>query len=493
MGSDKDILDFGGKSHGVFMNFSFMMIMRLMTAMLSFLLILYIARQWGATDLGKFSLLFSIFIFFQQMSLLGLHIAVIRDTAGNPENSHKICINAMLISLIVSTVLFFAIGFGGTYFYRHEPDIHQPLWLVAATMFPTSLIVVAESILIGLEKTKSVAAYNIVETLFRAIPCIIAIFLGYGLTTIFVIFLLGRFITAFSYLKFAGFYKAFLVPITKTQFKTIPSYLRQIPVLFGILLFSVCIERLDVFMLSALQNLKEVGLYSAPYKIYELGLMIPTLMALVLAPVLSSHFKENIDEFNKLIMIVLRFILLSWAPVIVLLAYYAPALIALIFGAEYADSSVVLQLLLPGLIFVGIANMFSVSLIVSNKAHVELKILALVATGYAIQLLFFIPQWVIAGAASATLITALLHPIIVYLVTKSHFDLADMVPIAFKTLLAAACMWVMLLSSSEILGYYVSIPISLAAYLLLIIAGRLISTDEIKNIKTAITLKVAGN
>lgn len=489
MNSDKNILDIGGKSHGIAMNFLFMMAMRLLTASLSFLLIIYVARHWGVTELGAFSLLFSIFIFFQQMPMLGLHIAVIRDVGANPEKIRDIGKNTALISLSVSGALFFAIGFGGSAFYQHEINLHQPLWLVAAAMIPTSCIVIAEAILIGLGKTKLVAAYNIVENLIRTILCILAIFLDYGLTMIFIIFLAGRFLTAFFYLTYGGFYNVFSVRLQNTRFNMIPSYIKQIPVLFGILLFSVCIERMDIFMISGLLDLKNVGLYSAPYKIYELGLMVPTLMAVVLIPVLSSLFKDNMDKFNQLIMAVFRFILLCWTPVIVCFVFYSPVLMTLFFGAEFTDSGFVLQLLMPGLVFVGIANVFSVSLIVSNKANLELKVVALVAGAYAVQLFFFILQWGIDGAAIATLSISLLHPVIVYLLTKSHFDLSGLTTMAVKTLVAAVCMSLVLIFSTDMLGYF-AIPVSMIAYLLFIIGERLVSTSEIKNYWDTIVLKV---
>jgi len=466
----------------LFTNFTFMMVMRLVTAVLSFLLILYIARYWGAAYLGKFSILFAVFLFFQQMPLLGLHVAIIRDVAADPDNYRTTAINALVIAMCVSLFLFVIIGLGGGFVYRDVQDVHSALWLIAASIFPTSLIVVIESVLIGLEKTKTVAIFNIGENLIRTVPSIIAVFLGYGLTSIFVIFITGRLIMASAYLNYAGFYNVFRVPINQIRFLTIRNYIKLIPVFFGILAFSVLIERLDFFMLSMFADFKVVGLYSAPYKIYELGLMVPSLMMVIMIPVFSSCFNRSIPDFHRLMKNVFLFILIGWTPFIIIFSYHASLFMGF-FGHEYQHTGIVLQLLISGIVFVGFGQLFSVGLFISHNQHIELKVLALACAIYALLLFIFIPLWGAVGAAIATLIEAIVHPLIVYPMARSSLAIHGYALPVFKTAVAAGGLALSMYVFQPLLGFFNMVP-GIVIYLLVIIASKAVPASDIRNLFT---------
>lgn len=177
--------------------------MRVLSSVLSFLLVAYIARVWGVKRLGEYSLLLSIFVFLQLMPLLGLHRVVIREVSACADKAASQTVHACTLAFGVAVVLAVSLATLGPVVYRDAPALHAPLWLVAASLLPTAFTCVAESVLIGQQRMHA-AAWSVAESLLRTGGAFIVIMLGFGLTAVFAVFLAGRVLIVLGYYRWAG-------------------------------------------------------------------------------------------------------------------------------------------------------------------------------------------------------------------------------------------------------------------------------------------------
>lgn len=426
----------------VLRNLASMGIMRIVSAVLSFVLVVYIARSWGALALGEFSLALTYFFLLQQMPLLGLHIVLMRDIAASPETASHHMLNASALAFTVSLILALIVGAGGQWFYQSSSgELHIALWLVGAAMVPTGFICAAESVLIGQQRMHVLASLNVMENIVRTLLSLLAVYLGYGMTTVFTLFLLGRILTAIGYFRWGGLrqdlhFKFFDAAIIKT-------YLKQVPTFFGIMLFAAGINRLDFILLSKLGSVRDVGLYSAPYKVYEVATMVPTLLMVVLFPSFAASYKTSKEHFAAMFKLSFRFILLLGTPCVLLSVFYAQE-IMLLFGPEYHDAYPALEWLLLSLIAAALIQLFSIILLATGNQNLDFKTLGIACVGYAIMLVCTIPHWGFLGAAVSTFGVAILQTAVRYYFAVKYLQLHAGAAVITQTVIASLIMGMVL-------------------------------------------------
>lgn len=461
-------------------NLASMGIMRIASAILSFVLVIYIARSWGAVSLGEFSLAFSYFFLLQQMPLLGLHIVLMRDIAANPEGANRHFSNASVLACGVSLILALMVGAGGQWFYPGgSGELHGALWLVAAAMIPTGFICAAESVLIGQQRMHILAAINVIENIVRTALSLIAIYFGYGMATIFTLLLASRILTAVGYFYWGGLRETFHPELFEVA--VLKDYFRQVPTFFGIMLFAVGINRLDFILLSKLGTLQDVGLYYAPYKVYEIATMVPTLFMAVLFPSFAAKYKTSKEQFAAIFALSVRCILLLGAPCILLSAFYARE-IMLLFGQQYQNVYPALQWLLLSLVAAALIQLFSIVMLVTDHQHLDFKTLGIACAGYAVLLAFTIPAWGYMGAAVSTFGATMLQIAVRCYFAARHLDVHIGVAVLLQTAAAALLMAAVLylFDGQPVLAAVAGV----SAYVAVLFLSKAITAEEIVQFKT---------
>jgi O-antigen/teichoic acid export membrane protein len=102
-------------------------------------------------------------------------------------------------------------------------------------------------------------------------------------------------------------------------------------------------NRLDIFMLTSLTSVEQVGLYTAAFRISQLATLIPNAYGTVLSTKLAS-----LAGSDKLFPLFKKTLLISGVLFLLIMAstIFAPVLINLITGDKYSASIPILQILL---------------------------------------------------------------------------------------------------------------------------------------------------
>jgi len=422
-----------------------MTLMRLFTAGLSFLLIMLIARRWGPESLGQFSTLFSFFMFIQQLPLLGLHLSVARTVASDPALASGEATNSFGISIPVGILLAMSLGLTGQWLYPES--MHTSFWLVGLACLPTSFTVVAESVLTGEERIHLIAWTLILENIFRVLLCIGFLLLNFGLPALFGAFLFGRLVAVWVYWQGAGFRD--LLQLENFGWKKVSSYLPQIHTFLGILVFSASFGRLDFILLSKLGSLAEAGYYSPAYKIYELGLMLPTIICVVIYPIFIRRYKESFGVFCEMHHSFTRFLFGLGLPAAIILAVLAGRLITLFFGPEYAASASVMRLLAFAMLLMAQDQLMALVLLSSGRENLDLKTLAFSFGFNLLLLLVLIPSLGSLGAALAAFGTGLFRLGLRYLFAAKALKMSFQVNLFLSPILAGSVMALILWGLEE--------------------------------------------
>lgn len=458
--------------------------MRVGTSVISFLFFSLLARKWGAVSLGEFSTLFTVFMFLWQMPLLGLHIVISRNIAASPETAWEQATNALVLSLAVSLVMIAIVGLFGQWLYPES--LHASFWLIGVSTVFMGMTSVAEAVLIGQERMQIIAWANIGENIFRVLLGLLLVLMGYGLTAVVGAFVLARLVAVGVYLKAGGLGQ--YVGKDYWSRDVLREFVKKCPTFFGILFLSVMVGRVDFIVLSLMVPMREVGMYSPSFKIYEIGLMVPSMVTVVIFPAFSRCFKAARGRFDGLYLNVFGFAIAFGVPLVILLANSSSFLIGVIFGEQYVEGSLALQLLAVAILFVALDQILTAVTLAAHREDLEVRILVTACSIYLALLFALIPLYSYVGAAIATVVATFVKLVVRYIWIRKALDIPGAMDRVYRPAIAIIPLILLLFFLHDLNIFLVSF-LGLCVYLGVLFAVKGITKSQLLSFKQAL----AGN
>jgi O-antigen/teichoic acid export membrane protein len=238
-------------------------------------------------------------------------------------------------------------------------------------------------------------------------------------------------------------------------------------------------------MLKSMTNEAVVGWYGAPYRLFDTLMFFPNILNTAVFPVLSRFVQSSREHVDHTARWILNLTLFVAIPVAVLLVVLADSIIPLIFGAQYHNSVVLLQILSVSLLLIYVDFVFN-TVLVSHDMQRKIVVVSAIATVVNIGVNLFLIRYFqehhgngAIGAAIATAITeASVMAMFMYLLPKGVFGHENIIVLA-KTIACGVVMWgaIWLVQQSAI-GWVFSAIVGVAVYLLMLFSLRAISQHE---------------
>jgi O-antigen/teichoic acid export membrane protein len=245
------------------------------------------------------------------------------------------------------------------------------------------------------------------------------------------------------------------------------------------------VGRIDFIVLSLMVSMKDVGMYSPPFKIYEIGLMVPSLITVVLFPAFSRCFESAREKFNALYRDMLRFVFVLGAPAVILLANASGFLIELIFGAEYSDGSGVLQLLAFTILVIALDQLLTCVTLAGHREDLEFKILVIACVVYLVLLFLMVSLLGYIGAAIATLSASLVKLVVRYFWIKKELRIPEVMHLLYRPLIAVLPLVLALYFLKDI-NIFLSSFLALTAYGVILFVVKGITMHDITSFRRAL-------
>ena len=157
--------------------------------------------------------------------------------------------------------------------------------------------------------------------------------------------------------------------------------------------------RFDVLIVNLFAGARQVGLYSVGTSLAEIVWFITNAASIVLAPRVAAAKPDEADRTTEAVARVVGLLTLLAA---LGLAVTAPFLVVLFFGADFAESTWAVWLLLPGIVTFSVSRILSMYLLGRNKLKIDL-LAATVGLVITLALDFLlIPLYGFRGAAVAS-------------------------------------------------------------------------------------------
>jgi O-antigen/teichoic acid export membrane protein len=219
----------------------------------------------------------------------------------------------------------------------------------------------------------------------------------------------------------------------------------------------------NVMYLGLVSTNTEVGYYTSAFKLYYLILSVFSAFTSVMLPRMSALISKGDNEtFNQMINKSVEFVSIFSLPLIFCCTVLAPSIITVLCGPGYEGAVLPMRIIMPAILFVGIAQILAVQVMLPlKKDRVLLKTSIIGAVVSLLINVTVVPHLQSIGSA----IVLLVSEVIVTSVYLRYSLKLGMLKIGVSTFLASLinsipCVLICLLCSKYISNVYISITCS---------------------------------
>lgn len=271
--------------------------LRVAMPIFSLTLVLAISRFLGAEGLGRYTLIFGFFNFFITLTPLGLNTFLMREGARDLKGLPSLLGNAALLGMVSSLVMMpIMSGLGG--WLGYDTMTRWSLILLSLAILPASLLTFFEAIFVACERTEYIAISSLIEHVMKIGLAIALLKLDYGLHAVVITFVGSNMLACL--ISWRLLHKIHVPLRWAVDRSVLRRLVEAAPTFLLISLFAVLYWRIDVFMLSLLRPLTDVGYYGAAYRIMEIMKIVPQSLCMALYPQMAHAAVAEPQELERL-------------------------------------------------------------------------------------------------------------------------------------------------------------------------------------------------
>lgn len=425
----------------------------LIGGLLSFLLVILIARSLGDVALGIYSYTFAFVstVFF--ICDFGFLYYITQEMARHPKKIHLY--NDYLLSLrFISCFIAVLIILGTNFLIIKDSNVRWTVLLAAVAMFFNYFAWAFRPLFQVCGKLKFEAISRIAERIVAfVLGAYFLIVLKQGIVYLMVAFVVSYFLfyvlrvyfgKQLIRIRFCPNLKIFLEVFKPKIFKKI--FWHSLPFL-SIILFIKLYLSINVLMISWLTGDYAVtGWYTAAASLLEGLNFIPAMVVLVLFPVMSVLFVKSKSSLQNLFNVFFRYYLTFAFPTALGIFFLADKIIFRVYPNGFSQSVLVLKLLVWAIMLGFFTQYFGVFLQSINQQKIYAVLLFILVLLNVVLNLVLIPRYSYLGAAISLIITEIFSFILLYCcILKSGFRL-HLLKSAYPSILAGVLMGIFLYS-----------------------------------------------
>lgn len=444
---------------------------------IAFFGIAFIARKLGPEGFGIIGFATAVYSYLALAVTAGFNDVGAREVASRPNKAADTAVNVIFVRFAVALIIFVAVGLV-VWLFEIRKNTELVVLLMSLSLF--ALAIDTSWVYKGLERNHRVG-----------IAVILGQVLFVGTLLLFVKDVNDVLVVPLA--QFFGEMSAallllipLLIPVGKISFNLREGWriLRSSGFLTVTRLLRAIIYSFDVVLIGFWLGEREVGLYTAPYRICFLFIAIAAAIHISYLPSITRAFAQGIEQAQAVAEGAINLGATIAAPMVVGGMIVAAPLLDFIFGNEYVEGAMAFRILLLSIGFIFIHAVNHNLLLVSNRTKTEMKIYIIAATINVGLNLIFIQRYGIVGAATVTALAeglTLLMGLFVLYKAGIHLKVWRMI---FPPLIASLLMGAVLFAIGSAQMLFVSLGVGVVSYLifLVIFSGTIKGTPSYRQI-----------
>lgn len=403
---------------------------------LSLVVVGILTRFLGPEGFGQYSAIFAYLYIFTATADLGLYTFMVREISrvGEPSEERRIASKIFTLRLFAIVIL---IVLADLLVFTFPYPLKVKIGVLIASLFSvgSSLVQVLVGIFQKHLRLYLVSLSDILARLVQLVSLIILIKFETGLLWFVAVVV---FTEAVHFGLIYGFSRQMIKVKPMVDFTYFCHAIKTaFPIAVSLVLVLIYFK-LDTVMLSVMKPAKDVGIYSAAYKVLEAVIFLPAIYIGLVMPLLSRFAVKSKAEFTKTFK--------SAFNVITIFALYFSAYIFLmsdwivraIGGGAFLEASPVLKILSFAILLIFFGNLGGNAIIALN---LQKKAMWIYLTGAVINVglnFLLIPRYSYFAAASTTVLTEIFITLAMFWLIRQNIKIAVNKVAFAKTVLAAA-------------------------------------------------------
>jgi O-antigen/teichoic acid export membrane protein len=446
--------------------------------LISLLVIAYLGRYLGPVGFGKYNFVFAYLSLFGVISNLGLQTILVREMSREPSTAPKLIGNAYIIRTLL-TILAVALALIAISFMSYPPDTTSYIYVASFTLLFISFSDFYATIF---QANLKMAYREIAKLTFKLIESVLIFWIIFSQGTLMQVMIVHVFAEMVKTLISFVYSRKLVIPKLEIDVELWKYLMKEaLPISLAGVIF-IIYARIDIIMLSMMQGDASVGIYSAAHKLSEPLSLIPIALLTSVFPIMSASSKTSTESLIRLYNLSTRYLYIITIPISVGITVLAEKIIRLIYGAEFADSALVLQLLIWTLVVSSAAYVLTDLLISTGKQKqysggMAFSAIANVALNY-----ILIPKYSYNGAAIATVLTNLVLFLASFYFCSKQLHLPPVRSTVIKSTIGGILMGAVVYYFMEV-NIVLQIVLGAGIYLMSLLALKTFSSEDFYIIK----------
>ena len=374
--------------------------------LITFLLMVVLARALGTVGFGKLNFANSFAVVFIFLADMGIGTLITRDIAANRDGAAAYFGKSVV--LIAPLIALAAVVITGAAFIADVPgDTFYLIFLFAGYQLLKNLGAVYAAVFRAFERMQYAAGVLLVERILLLVFCLLALRFSSTLIGIGVAYLLAG--ALFLVLTVTLVHARFIVPEYRIKPEHFKYMVRQGFPLAVVAVLSLFYFNIDMIMLGKLRGEASVGVYGAAYRLFfTLATLFNPLLTAVF-PTMSRLYQETAGaRLARVYRTSVKFLLGVSIPLVVGGAMLSEGIIDFVYGSEFGASAPVFRWF-SLIIFVGYLNSMNCYFLTSiRRQGILAKAIGLTAAVNLILNWVMIPMHGELGAVWATMVSEVL-------------------------------------------------------------------------------------
>lgn len=345
---------------GVKINILYSTFLTLSNYVFGFLVYPYVTRVLGVDNFGKVDFVINVVVFVTLFASFGISMFGIREVAKARNNKESLnnCFSSLLLLNIVYTILTLILYFIGIVCVERLSDLK--LLFIIGSLHVISSAFLIEWLYRGLEDFKTITIRNLVVKVIYVVGVFLLVkdkgdYVVYYILTISITVLnaLVNFYSARRLVRFS---------LRHVSFK---KYIKNSVSFGSYTILTSMYTTFNVIFLGFVSNNEQVGLYAVALKLYTIILSLYTAFTSVMLPRGTSLVVEQkIEEFNGLLNKSFEALYTISFPIIIVCVIWSSEIVSIIAGKEYYGSALLMQIIMPLVFVVGLAQIFAYQILI---------------------------------------------------------------------------------------------------------------------------------
>ena len=455
-------------------NVGVLAIAEIINSVLSFLLIIAIARVLGDVGLGKYSFAFAFVGLFMIVSDIGFSQLVIREVAKNKRLAEKYFRNYLTIKLLLSSLLL-VLPTLVILFFHQTTEIIVLVFLASLSTFFYSMTYPFVVIFNAFERMEYLAWTRLVERIFAFCIGLFVLLKGYGIIIFMAVFIISQFagvVYATIILK-----KRFVKIALDFDIKFWKTLLRESWPFWLSAFFITIYFKIGTVMLSLMKDYVVTGWYNAAYKIIDILFKVPAIIITAVFPALSKFNVKSFQMTRLLYEKAFHYLFLIAVPIAVITTLLAKDIILLIYKDQFLPSVSALQILIWVSIFIFVNYLMGYLLSSIGKQRLFTYSTGICCVINIILNIILIPKYSYIGAGIATVLTEIINFGILYYLTAINRYGLNLPKVTIKPIIAGILTGLFIWYFKWI-NFFVLVFLGVIVYIIVLIILRDLGKEE---------------